>query len=80
MTIPVTTYQLAADLGALLLRKNFSITTAESCTGGGIAYVLTAVAQAALLIWTALLSLTAIKPSNSCWAVKSRNFVAIRCC
>lgn len=43
MTIPVTTYQLAADLGALLLRKNFSITTAESCTGGGIAYVLTAV-------------------------------------
>ena len=44
MTIPVTTYNLAADLGALLLRKNFSITTAESCTGGGIAYVLTAVA------------------------------------
>ncbi|KKL03258.1 nicotinamide-nucleotide amidohydrolase family protein [Rheinheimera mesophila] len=43
MTIPVTTYQLAAELGALLLRKNFSITTAESCTGGGIAYVLTAV-------------------------------------
>lgn len=43
MTIPVTTYNLAADLGALLLRKNFSITTAESCTGGGIAYVLTAV-------------------------------------
>ncbi len=45
MTIPVTTYQLAAELGALLLRKNFSITTAESCTGGGIAYVLTAVAR-----------------------------------
>lgn len=43
MTIPVTTYNLAADLGALLLRKKFSITTAESCTGGGIAYVLTAV-------------------------------------
>ena len=43
MTIPVTTYQWAAELGALLLRKNFSITTAESCTGGGIAYVLTAV-------------------------------------
>ncbi|MCA1931001.1 CinA family protein [Rheinheimera sp.] len=43
MTIPVTTYNLAAELGALLLRKNFSITTAESCTGGGIAYVLTAV-------------------------------------
>jgi len=44
MTIPASTYQLAADLGAILLRKKISITTAESCTGGGIAYALTAVA------------------------------------
>ncbi|WP_337842540.1 CinA family protein [Rheinheimera sp.] len=43
MTIPASTYQLAADLGALLLRKNLAITTAESCTGGGIAYSLTEV-------------------------------------
>jgi len=35
---------LAAELGQLLLRKNCTITTAESCTGGGIAYSLTAIA------------------------------------
>ncbi|KKO48681.1 damage-inducible protein CinA [Arsukibacterium sp. MJ3] len=38
------TQQLAAELGALLLRKKWFVTTAESCTGGGIAYYLTAIA------------------------------------
>ena len=31
------------ELGQLLLRKNLSITTAESCTGGGISYAITAI-------------------------------------
>jgi len=44
MTVPTVTLQLATELGQLLLRKNCSITTAESCTGGGISYALTAVA------------------------------------
>ncbi len=43
MTVPANTEQLAAELGQLLLRKNATITTAESCTGGGIAYSLTAI-------------------------------------
>lgn len=43
MTVPTVTQQLATELGQLLLRKNLSITTAESCTGGGIAYALTAI-------------------------------------
>ena len=34
---------LAAQLGQLLVQKKWTITTAESCTGGGIAYCLTAV-------------------------------------
>ncbi|CAH9053263.1 Nicotinamide-nucleotide amidohydrolase PncC [Pseudoalteromonas holothuriae] len=32
---------LAAQLGAILTDKRFTITTAESCTGGGISYALT---------------------------------------
>ncbi|MBQ4838406.1 MULTISPECIES: CinA family protein [Pseudoalteromonas] len=32
---------LAAQLGAILTNKSFVITTAESCTGGGISYALT---------------------------------------
>ncbi|MGI5309384.1 nicotinamide-nucleotide amidase [Rheinheimera sp. WS51] len=40
----VSSLQLATDLGQLLLRKKLTITTAESCTGGGIGYWLTAVA------------------------------------
>ncbi|HAT41095.1 MAG TPA: damage-inducible protein CinA [Rheinheimera sp.] len=40
--LPAETERLAAELGQLLLRKKTSITTAESCTGGGIAYALTA--------------------------------------
>ncbi|KZN33538.1 hypothetical protein N480_23735 [Pseudoalteromonas luteoviolacea S2607] len=32
---------LAAQLGAILTNKSFTITTAESCTGGGISYALT---------------------------------------
>lgn len=43
MTVPANTEQLAAELGQLLLRKKCAITTAESCTGGGIAYSLTAI-------------------------------------
>ncbi len=34
---------LAAQLGQLLVQKKWTITTAESCTGGGIGYWLTAV-------------------------------------
>lgn len=36
--------QLSADVGRLLLSQNASVTTAESCTGGWIAKVLTDVA------------------------------------
>ena len=43
MTVPMVTQQLATELGQLLLRKNLSITTAESCTGGGISYAITAI-------------------------------------
>ena len=44
MTAETTSLALATELGQLLLRKKASITTAESCTGGGVAYWLTAVA------------------------------------
>lgn len=43
MTAQADTLQLATELGQLLLRKKCTITTAESCTGGGIGYWLTAV-------------------------------------
>ncbi|MDP2715097.1 CinA family protein [Rheinheimera sp.] len=43
MTVAADSLQLATELGQLLLRKKWTITTAESCTGGGIAYCLTAV-------------------------------------
>ena len=35
------TLELASSLGERLLSKNWTITTAESCTGGGIGYALT---------------------------------------
>ena len=38
------TYSLAQRLGDLLLRRNATVTTAESCTGGGVAHAITAVA------------------------------------
>lgn len=44
MTMAIASFELASELGQLLLRKKCSITTAESCTGGGLAYWLTAVA------------------------------------
>lgn len=44
MTVAADSLQLATELGQLLLRKKWTITTAESCTGGGVAYWLTAVA------------------------------------
>ena len=43
MTVSADSLQLATELGQLLLRKKWTITTAESCTGGGIGYWLTAV-------------------------------------
>jgi nicotinamide-nucleotide amidase len=43
MTVAADSLQLATELGQLLLRKKWTITTAESCTGGGIAYWLTAI-------------------------------------
>lgn len=43
MTVAADSLQLATELGQLLLRKKWTITTAESCTGGGIGYWLTAV-------------------------------------
>lgn len=36
-------FTLAAQLGQLLIQKKWTVTTAESCTGGGIGYWLTAV-------------------------------------
>ncbi len=36
-------YQLAAELGRHLLREGWRITTAESCTGGGLSAAITAV-------------------------------------
>lgn len=38
------TYPLAEQLGEVLLAKGFTITTAESCTGGGIACAITDIA------------------------------------
>ena len=43
MTVAADSLQLATELGQLLLRKKWTITTAESCTGGGLGYCLTAV-------------------------------------
>jgi len=50
MTKAITTVELASELGQLLLRKKSSITTAESCTGGGLAYWLTAIAGSSAYI------------------------------
>lgn len=36
-------YQLASNLGAILLSNNFKIVTAESCTGGWLSQALTSV-------------------------------------
>lgn len=44
MTADTSSLTLATELGQLLLRKKATITTAESCTGGGVAFWLTAVA------------------------------------
>lgn len=42
-TTTSTTEKLAVDLGKILLQRGFKITTAESCTGGGLAYTITSV-------------------------------------
>lgn len=39
-----STYALAADVGRLLKAKGESLVTAESCTGGGVAAAVTAIA------------------------------------
>ena len=36
--------QLAASLGKVLQNKNWTISCAESCTGGGVAYAITSIA------------------------------------
>src|SRR3990167_8966401 len=36
--------QLADQLGKLLLQKKMVLATAESCTGGGVAYIITEIA------------------------------------
>ena len=41
MILPAHISELAAKLGASLTNKKLWITTAESCTGGGISYALT---------------------------------------
>ena len=41
MALPTEISKLAATLGASLTNKKLWITTAESCTGGGISYALT---------------------------------------
>jgi len=41
MILPAHITELAAKLGASLTNKKLWITTAESCTGGGISYALT---------------------------------------
>jgi len=44
MSAAADTFALASHLGALLLRRHWSVTTAESCTGGLIAGAITDVA------------------------------------
>jgi nicotinamide-nucleotide amidase len=39
-----TTFDLAAQLGEALEQRGATVTTAESCTGGGVAHAITAVA------------------------------------
>ena len=41
LTFAANTQTLAAQLGAILTDKRMMITTAESCTGGGVAYAIT---------------------------------------
>lgn len=43
MTSPQTIEQLAVRLGAALRSQRLTLTTAESCTGGGVAYAVTIV-------------------------------------
>lgn len=38
-----TTEQLAKQLGVALLKREWKLVTAESCTGGGLAYAITAI-------------------------------------
>lgn len=42
--IGATLQHLAAELGGYLLEKNWQVSTAESCTGGGVASAITAIA------------------------------------
>lgn len=42
--MPKSTHARATELGRLLLQRGYFVTCAESCTGGGVAQALTAVA------------------------------------
>ena len=44
MTVATDTFALASHLGALLLRRRWTVATAESCTGGLVAGAITDVA------------------------------------
>ncbi|TDF38557.1 nicotinamide-nucleotide amidase [Alteromonadaceae bacterium M269] len=44
MSLSAKTVNLAVQLGTELRRKNWHITCAESCTGGGLGYAITSVA------------------------------------
>ena len=50
MILPAHITELAAKLGASLTNKKLWITTAESCTGGGISYALTDMAGSSAYI------------------------------
>ena len=43
-TTGLTLQHLAAELGAYLVEQGWQVTTAESCTGGGVASAITAIA------------------------------------
>ena len=44
MSLSQHTVSLATELGALLVSRGWTISCAESCTGGGIGYAITAIA------------------------------------
>lgn len=51
-----TTHTHAAALGAILLRNSWTITTAESCTGGGVAQAITAISGSSAYFQSAIVT------------------------
>jgi|JI7StandDraft_1071085.scaffolds.fasta_scaffold02784_5 nicotinamide-nucleotide amidase len=51
-----TTHTHAAALGELLLRNSWTITTAESCTGGGVAQAITAISGSSAYFHSAVVT------------------------